>query len=375
MNEFPQADGLIYLNHAALAPWPQRTFDAVARFAAENVRYGASRYRQHFSDKEAELRQQFKTLINAPSTDDIALLKSTSEAISVVAAGLDWRAGDNVVSADEEFPSNRIPWEAQAKHGVTLRQVSLHCPEPEQALIAACDEHTRILAISSVQYASGLRLKLDKLGRHCRAHNILFCVDAIQSLGACAFDVQANQADFVMADGHKWMLGPEGIALFYSRAAVRDRLRLHQYGWHMVEQAGDYEAMSWTPASSARRYECGSANMLGIHGLSASLSLLLEVGIPKVEQQIAEKIDVLYAALSRLKSVHIKTSGDQQRRAGILVFQVLDADHHALHRALLAEGIICAHRGGGIRFSPHFYTPEAQLQQAVDAVAEIIASP
>lgn len=371
MNEFPLKDGLIYLNHAAVAPWPQRTHDAVTNFAAENIHYGASRYPEYFSKKENELRRQLRELINAPAVNDIALLKSTSEALSVVAEGVNWNAGDNVVTSNEEFPSNRIPWEAQAKHGVQLREVNLHCTEPEQALIAACDQKTRLLTISSVQYASGIRLNLDLLGDYCQSNNILFCVDAIQSLGAHEFDVQKHKADFVMADGHKWMLGPEGIALFYVKESLRDELQLHQYGWHMVEDAGNYDTKAWTPASSAKRFECGSANMLGIHALSASLSLILETGIESIETAISNNIDFLYEQLSKLPDIHIKTSTNKQRRAGIIVFQVKDADHKALHKALMKKGVICAYRGGGIRFSPHFYVTQEQLQQAVDIVAEI----
>ena len=370
-DEFPQADGLVYLNHAAVAPWPRRTAVALARFADENVRYGASRYAQRFGAVEARLREQLRRLINAPSTDDIALLKSTSEALSVVAEGLDWRRGDTVVSANEEFPSNRIPWEAQARHGVTLRQVDLRRDDPEAALIAACDETTRVLSVSSVQYASGIKMDLARLGAHCRAHNILFCVDAIQSLGAQSFDAQEIHADFVMADGHKWMLGPEGAALFYTTAEQRRRLRLRQYGWHMVENAGDYDAAEWTPAATARRFECGSPNMLGIHGLSASLSLLLEVGLETIESAIAEHIDFLYQGLSALPRVHINTPAAAHRRAGIISFAVQGLDSATLHKRLLAQNIVCACRGGAARFSPHFYNTRAQLRQALATVVKI----
>ncbi|MGZ8928743.1 MAG: aminotransferase class V-fold PLP-dependent enzyme, partial [Methylobacter sp.] len=205
--EFPLADKLIYLNHAAVGVWPKRTCTAVKRFAEENMRYGARNY-PAWLHKEMELRRQFQALINAPSPDDIALVKNTSEALSFVAYGLDWRAGDNVVSSNEEFPSNRLPWQSLADRGVEFRQADLAAAgSPEDALFALVDRRTRLLTISSIQFASGLRLDLDKIGAFCKQRNILFCVDAIQSLGAVQFDVQACGADFVMADGHKWMLG------------------------------------------------------------------------------------------------------------------------------------------------------------------------
>ncbi len=362
-DEFPLQPDLVYLNHAAVAPWPARTTTAVIRFAEENSRYGATRYTDWMAT-ETRLRGQVQRLINAPSIDDIALLKNTSEAISVVACGLDWHRGDNVVSSDEEFPSNRIAWQAQS--GVEFREVSLQAEDPEAALIAACDEHTRVLTISSVQYASGRRLDLTRLGQFCRSKRILFCVDAIQSLGAIQLDVQAIQADFVMADGHKWLLGPEGIAVFYCRAPLREQLKLHQFGWHMVEAMGNYDEKDWQPARSARRFECGSANMTGIYALSASLSLLEEVSLHYIEKTLLENTAYLIDKLQAVKGISVITPVAPSAHAGIVSFRVTDQDPVQVHRRLLENNIICACRGGAIRFSPHFYTPVKKLDKAIE---------
>ncbi|MNH22896.1 putative cysteine desulfurase [compost metagenome] len=136
-----------------------------------------------------------------------------------------------------------------------------------------------------MQFGSGLRLDLTRLGQGCRARKVLFCVDAIQQIGALPFDVQRYECDFAMADGHKWMLGPEGLGVFYCRAALRPQLRLNAYGWHMLDNMGDFERRQWQPARSARRFECGSPNMLGACALEASLSLLEEVGMDEVARQ------------------------------------------------------------------------------------------
>ncbi|TPW13737.1 MAG: hypothetical protein FD130_1522, partial [Halothiobacillaceae bacterium] len=241
VTEFPQEPGLCYLNHAAVAPWPKRTMQAVTQFAIENMTLGATHYPRWLT-KEAQLREQLRELINAPTRDDIALLKNTSEALSVVAYGLPWQAGDNIVISDQEFPSNRIVWESLANRGVELRSVALEsAATPEEALLQAIDSRTRLLSISSIQYATGVRLHLERLGDYCHTHQVLFCVDAIQSLGALPLDVQAIHADFVMADGHKWLLGPEGVALFYCSSRAREWLTLQQFGWHMVENLGDYD--------------------------------------------------------------------------------------------------------------------------------------
>jgi selenocysteine lyase/cysteine desulfurase len=363
LSTFDLDPALIYLNHAAVAPWPVRTANAVTRFAEENRRLGASQY-PRWLEVEQQLRQQLAELINAPSQDDIALLKSTSEGLSTIAYGLDWRNGDNIVSIAQEFPSNRIVWESLRSRGVELRLLDLQgSSNPEQDLIGLCDHRTRLVAVSSVQYASGLRLHLLPLGKHCREHQMLFCVDAIQSLGALDFDVQRNLADFVVADGHKWLLGPEGTALFYCRAELRERLQLQQYGWHMVEQAGDFERRDWTPARSARRFECGSPNMLGIHALQASLSLILEQDLESIERRILANTRSVIDEVEQ-RDFELISPRAEQRRSGILTFRVPGEDPQRLQRELMGQGVICACRGGGIRFSPHFHNTPTQIREA-----------
>lgn len=359
-----QAD-ILYLNHAAVAPWPQRSKLAVQAFAEENARLGSQNYLQ-WLEHETELRNMLATLINAPSSDDIALLKSTSEGLSVVAHGLNWRAGDNVVISDQEFPSNRIVWESLSRYGVEVKKVDLHSTDTaESSLIAACDDRTRLLAISSVQYASGLRADLTRLGQHCQQNNILFCVDAIQSIGALQFDVQEYQADFVMADGHKWMLGPEGLALFYCRAELRDQLQLHQYGWHMVEHAHDFSRSDWQAANDARRFECGSPNMLGGYALHASLSLLLEAGMQAVEKRVLERTEFLFQQITASRHLQLISTDETGRYAGIVTFCHDHVEAGALYPWLMSRGVMCALRGGGIRFSPHFYTPLNTIESAI----------
>jgi len=365
-SEFQLDDSIIYLNHAAVSPWPKRTADAVSDFAAENAAWGSRRYPE-WVKTEARLRQQLQTLINARSADEIALLKNTSEALSVVAYGLPWQAGNKVVISNQEFPSNRIVWESLAKYGVTTEAADLSGNDsPEAALIACLDDHTRLLSISSVQYGTGLRLDLDRLGNACRERGILFCVDAIQSLGALTFDVQSCQADFVMADGHKWMAGPEGIALFYCRAESMERLDLKQYGWHMIEDPSDYSRTTWETARSARRFECGSPNMTGIHALHASLGLLLEVGMTTIQQQVLENTRFMLDFFNRHTDRFVLlTPQAAEQHAGIVTFRPLQETPESLYEMLTAANVACALRGGGIRFSPHFYTPRKKLCKAL----------
>lgn len=363
--EFPLTDQLIYLNHAAVAPWPKRTSDVVMAFAEQNSRFG-SHYYLDWLKKEAELRRQLQTLLNAASSEDIALVKNTSEALSFVAYGLPWQSGDNIVSSNEEFPSNRLPWQSLTDQGVEFRQADLGSADtPEDALFALVDDRTRLLTISSIQFASGLRMDLPRIGEFCKQRGILFCVDAIQSLGAVQFDAQACQADFVMADGHKWMFGPEGLGVFYSTAEARAQLMLTQYGWHMMKDIHNYENVPWEIHPGARRFECGSPNMLGIQALSASLSLLLETGMETVEAKVIERSDYLKAAIADHPQLVLLSDRQSPLKSGIVVFKHQSHDNQALYQHLQQNGVVCAPRGGGIRFSPHFYNSFAEIDQAL----------
>ena len=366
---FPHHPNLVYLNHAAVGPWPQCTYAAVERFAKENIQQGAKAYPEWLKT-ERRLRERLCRLINAESIATIALLKNTSEALSVVAYGLDWQAGDNIVLGDHEFPSNRIVWESLQDLGVETRVVRLdNIAQAEDQLIEATDKRTRLLSSSSVHYASGLRIDLAKLGEHCAENRILFCVDAIQSLGAMPFDAQAIHADFVAADGHKWMLGPEGLALFYCRPEHLESLKLYQYGWHMVKHAGDYDRQDWQAAGNAQRFECGSPNMLGITALESSLAHLQSVGVETISKHITEHVDYLIETLQTISNdISILSPTTPQRRAGILTFRINGLDNRAMHQYLVEHDIICAHRGDGIRFSPHYYHSRAQLDQALNVL-------
>jgi len=366
--EFPHHD-IIHLNHAAVGPWPLRTAEAVTAFARENTVTGSLHYGAWLKVEEAT-RTLARRLLGAAAAADVAFVKNTSEALSIVAFGLPWSPGQNVVIPRGEFPSNRIVWiKAAERFGLEVREVELPFDEPEAALLAACDRHTALLSCSAVQFATGLRIDLERLGSALHRQGVLFCVDAIQHLGALPFDAQAVHADFVMADAHKWLLAPEGIAVFYVRPEVRERLVLQEYGWHMLADAGDYSTYELTEARDARRFEPGSPNLLGIHALHASLSLLLEVGMEAIAADIEARWQHLHQGLGRL-DCRVVTPTNPKRHAGILTFRPSRGSTESLFRALQQRRVLCAQRGGGIRFSPHFYLPFEALDDALAAVAE-----
>jgi len=364
--EFKLSKDVTYLNHAAVSPWPESTSQAVIQFAKQNTVFGATHY-PDWLKVEDRLRQNLAILINAKSPDDIALVKNTSEALSMVAYGIDWQPGDCIVTSDEEFPSNRIVWESLQDKGVSLKQVALS-KDPEDDLIAALDTKTRLLAISSTQYSSGINLDLEKLGKICKQKNILFCVDAIQTIGALQFDAQKIHADFVMADGHKWMLAPEGLAVFYCAEKTRSSLKLNEYGWHMTQDLYNFSNKSWQVAESARRFECGSPNMLGAHGLDASIQLLLNIGMDKIESLLLDNSRYLFTLLNNIPDIEVITPQVDGKYAGIINFRHKSKDNDALFEMLWNNKIICAKRGEGIRYSAHFYTSKELLSNAVDTI-------
>ncbi len=371
---FQLDENIIHLNHAAVAPWPIVTRDTVIAFAKENTSIGSQNY-LNWMQTEQQLKQKLVQLINAESTDEIAILKNTSEGLSLIAQGLHFTAGDNIVIPAEEFPSNKVVWQALASQGVEIRSLSIDgLKQPEQALMNAIDERTHLLSCSSVQFARGLRLDLAMIGSACKQNKTLFCVDAIQSLGAVPFNVQHCHADFVVADGHKWMCAPEGTALFYCRKEVQDKLQLRQYGWHMLKDpfsfahSSDSESKKIDIADSAQRFESGSPNMMGIAALNASLGLLLDIGIENIQSKIADNVEYLLTKLQSQNDITILSPTKSDHYAGIVTFVKKSVNNEKLYKQLQTNNVLCASRGGGIRFSPHFYIEKQQLDTALKFV-------
>ena len=367
---FALDDGLVYLNHAGVAPWPVCARDAAIAFARENAASGAANYPRWIA-VEQRLRDRLAQLIGAAGADDIALVPNTSAGLSIIAGGLDWRAGDNIVSFAGEFPSNRIVWQALAEQGVELRLVSLSGDDPEHELLSACDRNTRLIAVSAVQFHNGFRIDLERIGAETQRRGILFCVDAIQWVGALRMDVGALNIDFLAADGHKWMLGPEGIGVLWMRPELRERLTLHAHGWHMVERAEDFSATAWQPAKTARRFEPGSPNLLGIHALDAAVGLLLDTGLARVEQRVLDNTRAIMEHVQATSSLRLMSRAQAERRSGSVTFAAEGAsDHDVLRRHLAAAGVVGAARGGGLRFSPHFYQDWSDIERAFAALSQ-----
>jgi selenocysteine lyase/cysteine desulfurase len=368
LREFPSLEHGLYVNHAAISPWPRRSCDAVTKFAEENKMVGPANYRAWIA-REHTLRQNLSQFIGASSPGDIAFLKNTTEGISLVASGLDWNRGDNMVLPGGEFSSNRLPWLAQEARGVEIREVDIRISHnPEDALLDAFDKRTRVLSVSAVQWNDGFRLDLEALGESCRSAGVLFFVDAIQQLGALPLDVTVCKIDCLAADAHKWLLGPEGIAIFYCRDEIRPRLQLLQHGWHMFDNPWGFNREDWNPSSTSKRFEAGSPNSIGQAALEASLSLLVETGMNQVSKRIMENTNYLFRNISSLPGLVLNSRTDPRRSSGIVSFAPKDLPALSLFRLLSKSGVTSGLRDGSIRLSPHYYQREQQMEDLMSRI-------
>ncbi len=364
--EFPVARNWIYMNHAGIAPISQCVYRAMDGMLRDLTRNGMANLPE-WDEVCLQTRESAARLIGANAAE-IAFVKNTTEGILMVANGLTWREGDNVVIPDRGFPANVYPWLNLRSEGVEVRRV----PEvdgriPLQGLLNAVDERTRVLSVSSVEFASGFRHNLREIGRFCRTRGVLFFVDVIQSLGVLTLDVAEAEIDFVSADAHKWLLGPEGIGVFYCSRRARPHLRVVNLGWANVVESRDFLSYDTTLLSNAQRFECGTLNTVGIHGLKAGLELLHRVGIERIEARVLSLTDQLCAGLQE-KGYRVVSSRASGEKSGIVVFHHSRIDTEAIYRKLCEARVVCAIRGGRIRLSPHFYNTEEE----VDRVLEII---
>jgi selenocysteine lyase/cysteine desulfurase len=358
----PVAARWAYLDHAAVAPLSEPARAAIVDWAAQAATDGDTVW-PRWSARVGEIRGLAARLVGA-SADEIALVGNTTEGITRVAEGYPWQPGDNVVTLANEFPSNQYPWMNLAARGVETRRVE--APDgwvDLERIAAACDARTRIVAVSWVGYASGWRIDLDAMAEVAHERGALLFVDAIQGLGVFPIDVKRTAIDFLAADGHKWLLGPEGAGILYVRREHLDRLRPIGVGWHSVVQK-DYTHIELAFKPSAERFEGGSANMPGLMGLGASLELLLSYGIEAIAGRV---LAVTTEACRRLEASGARIASDRsaERTSGIVSFEMPGQDPQVVRQRCLGAGVALGCRAGRIRISPHCYNNDDDLDRLV----------
>ncbi len=382
--QMPVAEHWAYFDHAAVAPLSGPAARALSDWASEIANNGDANSRE-LHHRVEKVRQTAARLLGCAS-DEIAFVPNTSTGLSLVAESFPWRPGDNVVLPVSEFPSNILPWRNLVSRGVEVRGVS--CPlERLEAdrLLAATDSRTRIVTISWVGYVTGWRNDLDELAEQCHRRGILLCVDAIQGLGVLPLDLSQTPVDFLVADGHKWLLGPEGAGLLFIRRAQLDQLRPTCVGWNSLRSAGNFDASAFVARaptasaktesflvaepldlqelkSSAARFEVGSANVGGILALGASIDLLLTFGLSRIWFRQRLMIEELLLTLRQVGAV-VVSSTDERRLSGIVACELPGRSTELIRQLALQHQVVLNRRGGFIRLSPHAYSNADDLER------------
>ena len=362
--EFPVRRNLVYFNHAAVAPLPRRVAEAIAAHN-ENVRdRGAADWRRWYAGIE-DARAKAARFIGA-SKDEVAFLPNTSWGLNLVAQAFPWHPGDNVVSDDMEFPSNAYPWLALEKRGVACRLANSRAGRVTLAEIAEqVDARTRVVALSWVAFHNGWVFPIEEISRFCRERGILFVVDAIQGLGALPMDVSAAGVDVLVADAHKWLLGPEGCAVFFVAESARDRVPPLFAGWWNIKHARGYLVYDLDFYGSARRYEPGTLATANIAGLAAAIDLLSEAGPDAIRARILEVCETLKRGLTERGW---RIASPEPLCSGILAAVPPKADSRVVAKQLEERGIITAPREGAVRFSPHFSNDAAEVARILETL-------
>jgi selenocysteine lyase/cysteine desulfurase len=355
-----------YLDHAAVSPLPRCSQEAVIAWANQAAESGDVGWMDW--DRQVEQLRDMAAGLIGGQREEIALLHSTTEGVNLVAEGFPWQAGDNVVTLADEFPTNQYAWLNLASRGVETRRVPTDEGRVDlDQLAAAFDARTRILTFSWVAYASGWRNDLAAMAEIAHRRGALVFVDAIQALGVFPLDVKQTPIDFLAADGHKWLLGPEGAAIFWLRREHLSRLRPLGLGWHSVAGAHDFTRIELELKPAAERYEGGSQNMVGMLGLHASLGLLQQYGAAAIGQRIVAMTGLACRRLQEAGAL-IRTRREPGHESGIVSFEVPGRDPQEVRRRCLEQGVVMSCRAGRLRISVHAYNNEEDIERLVESL-------
>src|SRR5262245_12978619 len=367
---FPVTQNYVYLNHAAVCPISIPVYERMRRHARDLLENGAVHFRE-WGASVKQARELAARLINA-GPDEIAFAPNTSAGLAMIANGVDWRAGDNIVTADCEFPANVIPWaRIKREFGVEIKMArERDCRLETGEILSLIDDRTRVVALSFVEFASGFRNNLAAIGRYCRERGVLFVVDAIQGLGALNLDVEACSIDALSADAHKFLLGPDGVSLFYISRRAMERVKPTLVGWLSVNNPEDYLNYDQAYAPNAKRFESGALNTAGVVGLGAALELFLQIGVEKIESYLLDLGDYLCERLLGRSTggYHVASSRRDGEKSAVICIRHEKYSAQHLYHLLNDCRIITTPRLGRLRVSPHFYNTREEIDRLVEAL-------
>jgi selenocysteine lyase/cysteine desulfurase len=367
--QFPVVEELAYLDHAAVAPLPLRARERMEQYLDELVRRGASSYPGGPFATLAQARAAGARLLGT-RPEHVFIVRSTTQGLGIAATGIPVRPGDNIVLVDREFPANIRPWLPLRRRGVEVRFV----PQRQgrvllDDLAERVDDRTRAVSVSFVQFLSGFRIDVGAVAEICRRRDALFVLDAIQGLGVFPVDVETSGVDFLAADAHKWLLGPEGVGLGYAAPRALERIEPALEGWLSVRDPFDFFDVEQPLKPTADRFEEGAYNLAGIHGMLGSLELILDAGVEAIGRRVLELTDALAERLVSRGWQILSPRAVEGERSGIVLATRDGVDFSALRRRLREQGIVVSMRGGGMRVAPHAYNTIEEIERLLAALA------
>lgn len=365
---FPAANEFTYLNSAAVSPLPTISVEAVHSQLKDVSAYGSEHFPAWIATKN-RARTLVAEMLNV-KPEQIAFTRNTSDGMASIALGIEWKSGDNIVSFVNEFPANFYPWrQMRDRYGVELRL----CPEREgridlEELIGLIDKDTKVVAISAVQFASGFRADLERIGNAARAVNALFVVDVIQGLGAMSFDLPALKVDIAAGASHKWLCSPEGCGFLYVSDRARQMVEPTLVGWISVETPWDFEDKEQALKPNALAWESGTGPSALFYGMEQSLKLLSDAGPDKIDKYLLGLSDML-CELLKAKEYELISSRKAGERSAIVCVKHRGGMHSSeIAEQLQKENIIVSPRGDRLRISPHFYNNETDIERLVESL-------
>ena len=365
---FPATRQYAYLNSAAVSPMPTTAIDAINLQLLDVATHGSLNY-QNWVDTKQRARELIAQMLKVRA-EQIAFTRNTSDGFATIANGLNWKAGDNIVSFEREFPANFYAWRRiRDEIGVELRM----CPEREGRIdldefISMIDTSTKVVAISAVQYASGFRADLERLGRAAHAVDALFCVDIIQGFGALEYDLPAQFVDAACGASHKWLCAPEGCGIIYLSDRARDRVKPTLVGWISVETPWDFEDREQRFLPTALAWESGTGCSALFYGLEQSLKLLNETGAVRIESYLADLSDQLCAGLADKDYQIVSSRALGERSPIVCVKHRGGLSPNQIAAKLEAENVIVSPRGDRLRIAPHFYNNAEDISRLIAAL-------
>lgn len=369
LSEFPIRENCIYMNHAGTAPITRRAAEAMKTFADEVAGHASSVY-DRWDARRAETRQRAATLLGAKESE-IAFATSTTHGLHLVALGIDWKPGDVVIAEEKTFPANWLAWKNIAQsRGAEMwvwpeRDFRYELEDLEARLKQG---GVRLVAATSANFSTGFRQDMEAVGKLCRKYGALYCIDAIQTLGVFPLDVNTCHADFVAADSHKWLLGPEGSAIFYCREERLNDIDPNLVGWMGREGFTQFDRLDLPPDPTARRFEEGAPNLAGNLAMGESLGLLLETGMDRIQKHNLELCGILRGGLGKM-GFEVITPSEPGRQASIVASRLPGKDSAEIAAGIWKHGQVwAAARRGFLRLSPHFYQTEHEMERVLAAI-------